>query len=551
MSPWIRFVVSPITTATVAAGLATAQTPGVSMEGWPPVHNQPAPLITKPEPAADECDPCKPFDWSKVPPVPRPTPRLGFFTLLPGDRPGYYTAYDFLTGTLRNDYPKSPFPPFILATLPFYDADWRFLDDPETPPQNLFDRMKRMRLGENWLLSSGGQTWFRYANEYNSRLTEQNNNYTLVRARPYLDVWYRDQFRFFIEGMFADSLWHDLPPLRTDIDRGDFQNFFVETRLGELQGQPVFARVGRQEMQFGSQRLISTLDWVNTRRTFDGARVFRVGENWDVDLFWVQPVIPNANRLNSHDNNQNFAGAWATYKLRRGTALDVYYLMLDNTNAVVQQGIQRAPATLHTIGSRYAGDVDGRYLWDVEGAIQLGRRGRQDVVAGMFTAGAGYRWKEAAWNPVLWMYYDYASGDNNPNEGTFTTFNQLFPFGHYYLGWADLVGRQNIHSLNWSLHLYPMPWITVWTQYHLFALDQPRDALYNIAGQAYRRDPTGRAGQFVGQELDLILNFHLSRRSDLLTGYSHFWGGEFLKNTRGPNAAVNNSLYYLSYSYRW
>src|SRR5207249_3493106 len=178
---------------------------------------------------------------------------------------------------------------------------------------------------------------------------------------PYLDVWYQDRFRFFVEGIFADSLWHDLPPLVIDRDRADFQNLFVEARVGEVMDKPVFARVGRQEIQLGSQRLVSTLDWANTRRTFEGARLYRVGEKWDVDLFWLQPVIPNASHLNSVDNNQNFAGAWATYKPKAGTTADVYYLMLDNTNAVVQQGITRTPFTIHTFGGRLAGDVDGRW----------------------------------------------------------------------------------------------------------------------------------------------------------------------------------------------
>ena len=33
--------------------------------------------------------------------------------------------------------------------------------------------------------------------------------------------------------------------------------------------------------------------------------------------------------------------------------------------------------------------------------------------------------------------------------------------------------------------------------------------------------------------LCLIVNFHLSRRSDLLVGYSHMWTGNFLEQT-GP-----------------
>ena len=50
----------------------------------------------------------------------------------------------------------------------------------------------------------------------------------------------------------------------------------------------------------------------------------------------------------------------------------------------------------------------------------------------------------------------------------------------------------------------------MWLQYHHFWLAEARDALYNAAGVAYRRDPTGQSGTDVGNEIDFILNFHLT-----------------------------------------
>jgi hypothetical protein len=107
-------------------------------------------------------------------------------------------------------------------------------------------------------------------------------------------------------------------------------------------------------------------------------------------------------------------------------------------------------------------------------------------------------------------------------------------------------GRNN-HDLN----LYPTNWMTVWLPYHHFWLDSATDALYNIAGNAVRRDPTGRSGTDVGQKVDIMTNFHLTRRSDLYAVYSYLWGGDFLQNTAGANAAVDASGFYLGYSYRW
>jgi hypothetical protein len=213
--------------------------------------------------------------------------------------------------------------------------------------------------------------------------------------------------------------------------------------------------------------------------------------------------------------------------------------MLDNTNSVRQLGLQRGQFTRHTFGGRYSGTKD-QVLFDFEGAMQLGSQEKRNVVAGMATAGAGYHFKDSPLTPILWAYYDYASG-GGADAGTAHTFHQLFPFGHYYLGWIDQVGRQNIHDLNAHLYLYPSKWVTTWIQFHNFWLADSRDALYNAAGNAIRRDPTGASGNFVGHEIDLVLNFHLSKHADLLTGYSHLWGGGFLRNTAGPaNASSAN-----------
>jgi hypothetical protein len=277
-------------------------------------------------------------------------------------------------------------------------------------------------------------------------------------------------------------------------------------------------------------------------------RGFHQGKKFDVDLFWLQPVVPHGERFDSVDNNVNFFGLWTTYRPRKGVAWDNYYLFQDNTGNLEQLGIVRAPVNFHTLGTRYAGDKDN-FLWDAEVMFQFGERGDQGLFAAATSLGAGYNWPKHPLNPTFWLYYDFASGDQNPGSGdSFNTFNQLYPFGHYYLGWLDLVGRQNIHDLNAHLYLWPTKWIMVWLQYHHFELASSRDALYNAGGNATRRDASGKAGHHVGDEFDLVFNFHLGYHSDILVGYSHMFPGRFLRETGDPTPP---GLFYAMYSFRW
>jgi hypothetical protein len=486
-------------------------------------------------------------DWTKIPPV-RPSPRPGVFTV-PVSGPGYYSLRDFLAGDFRDKPPIMPWGVFALYQPSFFDTDFRYLDKPDNTQYDCFDPVKRVHCGDDWLLSFGGQTQARFMDEADSRLGTSRNDYTLFRTRLYGDLWRQDKFRLFAEYLLAESLDPELDPLPIDINRSDLLNLFAEIKLGEVHGSPVYLRVGRQEILLGSQRLISPLEWGSTRRTFQGVRGYRVGEKWDLDAFWVQPVIPNRNDFDSVDHDQSFAGLWATYKVKPGTVVDLYFLNLDQARAVVagEDGVLGG-FNVSTIGVRFVGDYN-RFLWDVEGMVQFGSYSNQDLLASAVTAGVGYHFADRAMNPQIWAYYDFASGEQSPGVGTKrSTFNQLFPFGHYYLGWIDLVGRQNVHDVSGQLALYPQPWITVLTQFHHFRLDSPRDALYDAAGRPTRRDPTGAAGINVGNEIDLAVSFHLGRHSDLLVGWSKLYSGSFLART-GPD--VSPELLYVQYGFRW
>ena len=171
-----------------------------------------------------------------------------------------------------------------------------------------------------------------------------------------------------------------------------------------------------------------------------------------------------------------------------------------------------------------------------------------DVSAFAVASGAGYHFKGQPMNPQFWLRYDFASGDSNSNDDRYNTFNQLFPFGNYYLGWTDRVGRQNIHDFNAQLNLHPMPWATFTAQYHRFYLANKRDFLYNAAGNATLRDITGQSGSHVGDEIDFRFNIHVDRHQDVLVGYSKLFAGDFLK-ARAPG--VSPDLFYVQYNIRF
>jgi hypothetical protein len=523
--------------------------------GQPPAQAEPIPAPMDPATAslatdgdgAGKAEECKPF-WVNVPHL-SPRPRTGNFAIPPSG-PGYYSLEDYLTDNYRQAPPKYPWgAPISPCFFPFYDNDFRYLDDPKNTQHDWLDPIKRIHCGDNWLLSIGGEERVRYMYEIDSRLTGKFNDYTLLRSRLYGDLWYKDWFRVYVEYIDAQSFGQDLPPLAIDINRDDLLNAFVEVKVGELRDSPVYVRVGRQELVYGSQRLISPLDWANTRRTFEGIKGYWHSENLDVDAWYTKPVQVFQNRFDAADANRQFAGTWATYRPNKDQAIDLYYLFLD-TDLPLRPKLPptgRGGQNVNTFGGRYVGDVDKKLLWDFEGAYQFGDRVNDSIYAGMATAGLGYHCCDTPLDPTFWIYYDFASGSDH---GVFQggTFNQLFPFGHFYFGFIDDVGRQNIQDLNLHAYIWPTKWILSGLQAHFFYLDSSRDALYSAGGAVERSSPTGNAGKHVGEELDFTTNFHLTFHQDILVGYSVLFPGEFLRKT-GPSETAQ--LFYVQYSYKW
>lgn len=483
----------------------------------------------------------------------RVLPPLGIWAVEPSG-PWFYSLADVFLDRVNFKPPPSPYGRFGLFARPDFDVSLEYLRmrSKADEPISLFDALHPLIASDNWLLSMGGEFRWRYMDQYNTTLLNgKGNTYDLFRERLYADLWITPAFRIYAEFLSAQTRFQDAPPIPGNQNLTTLLNAFLEGKLGEIDAAPVYARVGRQELLFGSQRLISPLPWINTLRTFDGARLYRASEKFDLDIFWVQPAFPNSPTATATflNHNRSFAGAWATYRPNTDTFIDAYYLFLDNVPTTTFLGPTPPTVdTVDTLGLAYRGKQGG-FLWDLEQMFQTGQYNNRPILADATTAGVGYHFADVLWHPTLWAYYDYASGSENPTGGHYyTTFNQLFPFSHYYLGWLDLVARQNIQDFNAHLYLYPAKSVRFWLQYHHFELANAHDALYNANGTPIARNPSGAAGSNVGDELDFITNFHLSATSDLLLGYSHLFPGLFLlrTGTKTPSDQV-----FVQYSLRF
>jgi hypothetical protein len=428
----------------------------------------------------------------------------------------------------------------------FYDNNFDYLCNPAYDDYHLGEGLKRICLHDGYgILDIGGEYRARYHHEHNIRglgLTGNDDDFLLHRTRVYANYQLGERLRFYAEYIDAESNYEDYAPRPIEVNRSDMLNLFGDATIfdNDYHGRLV-GRVGRQELLYGDQRLISPLDWANTRRTFDGAKLMWTYEDWKVDGFWTKPVIVNPRQFDSPDENQQFYGLYSTYSGIQNHVLDFYWIGYQSELALYP-GTQ--PFHFQTVGSRWSANW-GCWQTIAEGAYQFGDYGPFDHSAGFFTLGAGHKWDDLCWKPEFWAYYDWASGDDVIGNG----FNQLFPLGHKYLGFMDLFGRSNIEDINFTLSAQPHQKLKALLWWHIFFLEDGNDVPYNVNGRPFVTTPGG--DRYLGQELDVLFTYAITPRAELLFGYSHFFTGDWYRTNPDAPFSGDAEFFYTQFSQKF
>jgi len=439
-----------------------------------------------------------------------------------------------------------------------FDENWSQFD-PSTG-NDYWDDIKHHNLtddGENWV-GMGGELRYR-TESWNSfgfsPAPTADDSFGLGRIQLYTDWHFGENFRIFIEGESAWATDRDLPGSRRglDVDQLDLQNAFADIvfPFGDSADKVTF-RLGRQGLSFGKQRLVSTLPWANSQRSWDGGRAIVNVDDWRIDGFWTRYTPVAKYKFNDWRLGPDFWGVYATGKVGENDSigLDLYYLGVEYDTARTYNGTTGIEDR-HTFGARAFGKFgDSGFGYDIEGAYQFGDVGMADVNAFMFATQLTYAFKDTDWNPKMYVGFDYSSGDDTAGDTDVETFNQLFPLGHAYNGFMDLIGRQNITDISAGLSFKPHKKFLVKLDYHIFSRSSDADSVYNAGGGVLRATTVG-ASDDVGQEIDLTVKYLVDRHLTLQAGYSHFFSGDYFTDTSGGTADEDIDFFYFQAVYKF
>jgi hypothetical protein len=239
------------------------------------------------------------------------------------------------------------------------DEDWSALCDPARRTE-WFDALKCVPLSVDrsvWF-SLGGEVRERYEYTHNPLWgddPQDDNGVFLQRYMAQGDLHLDRHVRLFGQLYSALEDGRAGPTSPVDENQLDVQQAFVELSTPLPENSSGMLRAGRQELRYGSGRLVDVRDGPNVRRKFDGGLGRLATDDWRLDAIAARPADDEPGVFDDGTNGSQ--ALWGTYLVGRspgwlpfGSSADLYYLGYRNDDSTYEQG--SGPETRHTAGTR-------------------------------------------------------------------------------------------------------------------------------------------------------------------------------------------------------
>jgi hypothetical protein len=464
----------------------------------------------------------------------------------------YVFFVEVLPANAQPCWSAGPVPPDRTYKLLSSDEDWSFLRDPALR-QDFWDPIKYIALRNHrdaWYLSIGGEVRQDGEKVGNDNWGQQPywNSFFLQRYMPHFDVHYGRHFRSFIQLKSGIEMFRRGGPRPIDEKRLDFEAGFMDVCAGGELNWIAF-RVGRQELNYGSGRLVSVREGTNVRQSFDGFKIMSKAGAWHIDAFAVRPDLDNFGYFdNVPDHRTAFWGIYSTRPLRSQISVDLYYLGLARKDATYNRGT--ANELRHTVGARLWRPITHAargWDFDYESIWQFGSFGAAGLRAWSFATETGYRLPSAPLKPRFCFRADISSGDN-PESTALGTFNALFPVGNYFGVLQDTgPGPINFIDVHPRVEMVFPHGVSAFADLLVYWRQSLHDGVYSVPADLIR--PSGNSlARFVGYMPGLEVRWQIDRHAYFQLDYGIFYAGRFLRETM-PGRNLNYVSFWGGYKF--
>ncbi|MCA9523588.1 MAG: alginate export family protein [Myxococcales bacterium] len=355
-----------------------------------------------------------------------------------------------------------------------------------------------------------------------------NNSETVAqRARFGMSLSYMDRLSFFFQVQDVRTWGEEKDTLGTYNANGfDLHQAFGQVRIVDR----LFVRIGRQELSLDNERLIGAVDWSMQARSFDGIRIYYDRDPYHATIFYAK--VGEEHALNNVFKRDRDLGV-VHFRYSRLPYFEPSMLYVIDTDYAEKR-------VRHTMGVHLTGEVKGlNYTGEFYG--QFGEVGDKTIKAFMGAVLVGYTIPHRLLRVNLGFdaWFEYLSGDRNPNDGDSKSFDTLFATNHRFYGYMDFflnipndTINRGLMDIGGRIRLAPVSGMVIKVDYHYF--------------QAPRRFSSGEV--YLGSEVDVLVSYKVWRYLKLDAVYGVFIPHAAMKALKGSG---NEHLFYLTTDFQF
>jgi len=407
-----------------------------------------------------------------------------------------------------------------------FEEDWKIAGD---SGNCFYQRIKSLPLSNDGKinLSLGGEIRYDFGGKVDEDwIRHQGFNYSILqRYSLHSSIQLASDVRVFFQMNSALEAGSKYGAAATDEDKLNVQNLFADLHILNDGHDQLTLRLGRQEVDYGSGRLVSVRDGNNARQYFTGAKMLYSSPKVVLDAFFLNAGEVNPGIFDNLSSHSNLWGCYSKFHLGQAVHLDIYYLGTRRDLVHFEAGTGRERR--HTLAARYWGKGRG-LVYNLEAAYQFGAFQEGNISAWTTAVELGYTFQYVKYKPSINLRNDYISGDHNRYDRTLQTFNPLYPKGGYF-GFNPLVGPSNLIDVHPYLILQVNDKLTLQTDIIFNWRYSLEDGLYRPSG-TFNASGAGSEHRYVGTSYLISSDYQFGRYLTLSWGLQYFSVGSFLKD---------------------
>ena len=409
-----------------------------------------------------------------------------------------------------------------------YDENYETMKDSS---RNFYNTLKFLPLSKNKKIyvSFGGEARLEYVFAYNENWNKFNighNDFSLQRYDFHADIHLGSRFRVFTQLRSALQNGRKNGSRPIDEDKLNIQNLFVDALVWNKSPHALTLRIGKQELDYGSSKLISVREGPNARLYFTGAKAMYASSKFYTDVFAMKAdTIKPGVFDNKTSRNVNLWGVYTSSMISNIVNLDIFYIGIYREHAVFEEGI--ADETRHTVGARFFKYVGG-FTYDVEGSYQFGRFGDGSIRAWAGSIDIGYQFQYVKFKPTIYLRSDAISGDRHQGDGRLGSFNPIYPKGGYF-GFNPQIGPVNLLALHPYATFLFLPNLLFQADIVMNWRYSSQDGVYRPSG-GFNLPGSSSSNRHIGTAFLASTLYSFNPFISVTTGIQYFKTGSFIQD---------------------